>query len=84
MLWTYQHLLAHDDAELSDGVAARSQGENRCSGHINTSLLTTMLNYLMLLLPVHKERTDALDMQAILTEFIGESDHKCDIFVAYI
>ena len=47
-------------------------------------MLQERLNYLMLLLHVHKERTDALDMQAILTEFIGESDHKCDIFVAYI
>ena len=25
----------------------------------------------------------ALDMQAVLTEFIGESEHRCGIFAAY-
>ena len=43
------------------------------------NLLAARLNYLML--PhAHKERTDALDMQALLTGFIGESEHRCGIF----
>ena len=45
-------------------------------------MLQERLNYLMLL-HVRKEWTDALDMQAVLTEFIGESELRCDIFTAY-
>ena len=36
-----------------------------------------------MLLHVHKEWTDGLDMQAVLTEFIGESELQCGIFAAY-
>ena len=37
-------------------------------------LLAARLNYLMLL-HVHEEGTDALDVQAVMMEFIGESEH---------
>ena len=37
-----------------------------------------------MLLDVHKKRTHVLDMQAVVTEFIGESEHRCGIFAAYI
>ena len=50
--------------------------------HLKSYLRSTTqqerLNYLMLL-DVHKKRTDALDMQAVLTEFIGESEHRIDV-----
>ena len=39
-------------------------------GYMLTSTLQEPLNYLMLL-DVHKKITDVLDMQAVLTEFIG-------------
>ena len=51
-------------------------------GYLRTTTLQDCLNYLMLL-GVHKKRTDALDMQAVVTEFIGESEHRCGIFAAY-
>ena len=41
--------------------------------YLRTTMLQERLNYLMWLLHVHKERTDALDVQAMLTEVIGES-----------
>ncbi len=46
-------------------------------------MLQERLNYPMLL-HVRKERTDALDMQAVMTEFIGESDHRFGIFAARV
>ena len=49
---------------------------------MRTTTLQERLNYLMLL-HVHKEWTDPLDMQAVLTEFIGESELRCGIFAAY-
>ena len=51
--------------------------------YLGTTKQQERLNYLMLL-DVHKKRTDALDMQALLTESIGESEHRCDISAAYI
>ena len=52
--------------------------------YLRTTTLQEHLNYLMLL-DVHKKRTDVLDMQAaVVTEFIGESEHRCGIFAAYI
>ena len=40
--------------------------------YLRTTTLQERLNYVMLL-DVHKKRTDVLDMQAVVTEFIGES-----------
>ena len=50
--------------------------------YLRTTTLQERLNYLMLL-HVHKEWTDALDMQAVLTELIGESELRCGIFATY-
>ena len=51
--------------------------------YLHNTTLQERLNYLMLL-DVHKKRIDVLDMQAMVTEFIGESEHRCGIFAAYI
>ena len=40
------------------------------------------LNYLMLL-HVHRERTDELDIKTILNDFIMNSDHRSSIFANY-
>ena len=40
------------------------------------------LNYLMLI-HVHKERTDALDLKGVINEFIGDSPHRSGIFAKY-
>ena len=45
---------------------------------------TSELGPYLMLLDVHKKRSDVLDMQAVVTEFIGESEHRCGIFAAYI
>ena len=51
--------------------------------YLRTTTLQELLNYLMLL-DVHKKRTYVLDMQAVVSDFIGESEHRCGIFTAYI
>ena len=51
--------------------------------YLRTTTLQERLNYLMLL-HVHKKKTDILDVQAVVTEFVGESEHRCGIFAAYI
>ncbi len=54
--------------------------------HVKTYLRATMnqdrLNYLMLL-HIHKERTDKLDLKLIVNQFIGESQHRSSIFAKY-
>ncbi len=37
------------------------------------------LNYLMLL-HVHKDRTDEINLKTLLNEFVGCSDHRASIF----
>lgn len=53
---------------------------------IKTYLRTTMgqdrLKNLMLL-HVHKERTDALDLRYVVNEFVGDSEHRLSIFAKY-
>ena len=51
--------------------------------YLRTMAQQERLNYLILL-DVHKKRTYALDMQGVLTEFIGESEHWSGIFAPYI
>ena len=36
--------------------------------------------YLMLI-HVHKDRTDSIDLKVVLNEFVGESEHQTGIFV---
>ena len=40
------------------------------------------LNFLMLLY-VHKDRTDALDLKNVLNDFVVESVHRLGIFAKY-
>ena len=42
-------------------------------------MLQEQLNHLMLL-HVHRERTDALDMKKTLNDFIENSEHRSSIF----
>ena len=51
--------------------------------YLRTTTLQERLNYLMLL-DVHKKRTHVLDMQAVVAEFIVESEHRFGIVAAYI
>ena len=47
--------------------------------YMRTTTLQERLNYLMLLV-VQKKRAGVLDIQAVVTEFIGESEHRFGIF----
>ena len=40
------------------------------------------LNHLMVM-HVHTERTDQLDLKAVLNEFVGECEHRTGIFAKY-
>ena len=44
--------------------------------------LEERLNYLMII-HVHKERTDALDMKTLLNEFVDKSEHRTRIFARF-
>ena len=51
----------------------------RLKSYLRTTMTQERLNYLMLL-HVHKDGTDALDLMAILNDFVGESEHRSNIF----
>ena len=55
----------------TNATSERSFSALRC---LKSYLRTTMLQERLMLMRVHKKRTDALDMQAMLTEFIDESE----------
>ena len=40
------------------------------------------LNHLIVM-QVHKERTDKLDLKTVLNNFVGESEHCTSIFAMY-
>ena len=67
----------------TNASSERSFSALRC---IKTYLRTTMkqerLNYLMLL-HVHKARTDELDLKCIVNEFVGGSEHRSNIFAKF-
>lgn len=46
----------------------------RLKNCLRTTMTQERLNHLMLLY-VHKERTDSLDLKAVLNEFVGVSEH---------
>ena len=54
----------------------------RVKNYLRTTMPQERLNHLMLL-HVHKEKTDALDLKVLLNEFIESSDHRCNIFAKY-
>ena len=51
----------------------------RVKNYLRTTMTQERLNYLMILY-VHKERTDSLDMKSIINEFISSSEHRNGIF----
>ena len=54
----------------------------RVKSYLRTTMTQKRLNYLMIL-HVHKDRTDLLDLKALLNEFIQCSEHRCNIFAKY-
>ena len=54
----------------------------RLKNHLRTTMAQEQLNHLMVM-HVHKERTDKLDFKVVLNEFVGESEHHTGIFAKY-
>ena len=54
----------------------------RLKNYLRTTMAQERLNHLMVM-HVHKERTDKLDLKAVLNEFVGESEHRTGIFAKY-
>ena len=54
----------------------------RVKNYLRTTMTQARLNYLMLL-HVHKERTDTLDLKALLNDFVECSEHRSNIFAKY-
>ncbi len=54
----------------------------RVKNYLRTTMTQERLNYLMLL-HVHKEKTDELDLKKLLNEFVECSVHRCNIFAKY-
>ena len=54
----------------------------RLKNHLRTTMAQEWLDHLMVM-QVHKERTDKLDLKAILNEFVGESERRKGIFAKY-
>jgi hypothetical protein len=67
------------------GTNASSERSFSAIRRVKNYLRTTMtqrLNYLMLL-HVHKDKTDALDLKVLLNEFVECSEHRSNIFAKY-
>ena len=54
----------------------------RVKTYLRTTMTQECLNYLMII-HVHKERTDALDMKTLLNEFVDKSEHCTRIFAKF-
>ena len=54
----------------------------RVKTYLRTTMTQERLNYLMII-HVHKERTDALDMKTLLNEFVDKSVHRTRIFAKF-
>ena len=54
----------------------------RVKSYLRTTMGQQRLNYLMLL-HVHKERTDNLDLKSVLNDFVGDSEHRGGIFAKF-
>lgn len=54
----------------------------REKNYLRSTMTQERLNYLMLL-HVHKEKTDSLDLKEVLNEFVGCSEHRCNIFAKF-
>ena len=49
---------------------------------LRTTVWQERLSYLMLM-HVHKERTNSIDLKVVLNEFVDESEHRSGIFAKY-
>ena len=66
----------------TNATSERSFSALRClKSYLRTTMSQEQLNFLMLLY-VHKDRTDALDLK-VLHDFVDESVHKLGIFAKY-
>lgn len=54
----------------------------RLKTYLRTTMSQQRLNHLMVM-HVHKERTDSLNLKAVLNDFVGESEHRSGIFAKY-
>ena len=54
----------------------------RVKSYLRSTMLQERLNYLMLL-HVHKDRTDKLCLRTVINEFIKDSQHRANIFSKY-
>ena len=54
----------------------------RVNNYLRTTMTQQRLNYLMLL-HVHKDKTDALDLKVLLNAFVECSEHRNNIFAKY-
>ena len=51
----------------------------RLKSYLRNTMSQERLNNL-LVLHVHKDITDTLDLRAICNEFVGDSEHRCKLF----
>ena len=54
----------------------------RLKNYLRTTMKQERLNHLMVM-HVHKERTDKLDLKSVLNNFISDSEHRTSIFAKY-
>ena len=54
----------------------------RLKNYLRTTMTQERLNHLMMM-HIHKERTDQLDLKSVLNDFISGSDHRSSIFAKY-
>ena len=54
----------------------------RVKSYLRSTMLQERLNYLMLL-HVHKDRTDMLCLKSAVNDFVGDSVHRSNIFGKY-
>ena len=54
----------------------------RLKNYLRTTMAQERLNHLMVL-HVHKERIDKMDLKSILNDFVGVSEHRTAIFAKY-
>ena len=54
----------------------------RLKSYLRTTMTQERLNYLMIM-HVHKERTDKLDLRSVLNDFVCRSEHRSSIFAKF-
>ena len=54
----------------------------RLKNYLRTTMAQERLNHLMIM-HVHKDRTEKLDLKLVLNDFVGESEHRTGIFAKY-